>query len=93
MTFWVRARWDSEAGIFRSESNIIGLHLEATTLDGFQEIMVGLVPELIEANHGGHIHCTHKKESIYPVWNYEYGQQLLHTANDILKSAEIREKV
>ena len=45
-SFWVRAKWDHENRIFWSESNIIGLHIEAPTLDEFQEVMTALVPEL-----------------------------------------------
>ena len=56
MTFWVEARWDDEAEIFRSESNITGLHIEAASLDEFQEILSDLVPELLAANHGSDIH-------------------------------------
>ena len=51
MTFWVGARWDDEAEIFRSESNITGLHVEAASLDEFQEILMDLVPELLAANY------------------------------------------
>ena len=49
----MKAHWDGEADIFVSESNIVGLHIEARTLDEFQQIMIDLVPELIAANHGG----------------------------------------
>ncbi|MDE0228001.1 MAG: DUF1902 domain-containing protein [Spirochaetaceae bacterium] len=80
MTFWVGARWDDEAEIFRSESNITGLHVEAASLDEFQEILMDLVPELLAANYGGDIH-TSKKQNTYPVWNYEYGEQLLQPSH------------
>ena len=50
-SFWVKARWDGEVDTFVSESNIVGLHIEARTLDEFQQIMIDLVPELIAANH------------------------------------------
>ena len=56
MTFWVGAHWDDEAEIFSSESNIRGLHIEAASLDEFQEILMDLVPELLAANYGGDIH-------------------------------------
>jgi hypothetical protein len=50
-TFYVRSVWDNEAGVFYSDSDIIGLHIEATTLEEFEELMHTFVPELIVANH------------------------------------------
>ena len=55
MSFWVGARWDDDAEVFRSESNIVGLHIEAESLDEFQAILMDVVPELLAANHGGDI--------------------------------------
>lgn len=49
--YTVKAVWDEEAHVFYSESDIIGLHVEAETLDEFQEIMHEVVGELIVANH------------------------------------------
>ena len=79
-SFWVKARWDAEEKIFRSESNIIGLHIEASTLDEFQEIMSDLVPELVAANHRD-VSKEYSLQEIAPVWNYEYGEQLLQTSH------------
>ncbi|MCG6113626.1 MAG: DUF1902 domain-containing protein [Mesorhizobium sp.] len=50
-TFFVRAAWEAEAGAFVSESDIIGLHIEAATLDEFEDILKEVGPELIVANH------------------------------------------
>lgn len=50
-TFIARAAWEDEAGAFVSESDIIGLHIEATTLDEFEDILKEVAPELIVANH------------------------------------------
>jgi len=50
-TFTVHALWDDDAKVFCSESNIIGLHIEADTLEQFEKIMDELAPELIIANH------------------------------------------
>ena len=50
-TFAVSALWDEEAKVFYSESEIIGLHIEAETLDEFERIMFELAPDLIIANH------------------------------------------
>ena len=51
MNFFVRAVWDEEAKVFLSESDIVGLHIEAATLEEFREIMVDIAPELVLANH------------------------------------------
>ena len=51
MNFFVKAVWDEEAKVFHSNSDIVGLHIEAETLAEFREIMVGIAPELILANH------------------------------------------
>lgn len=49
--FFVKACWDEEAGVYYSESDIIGLHIEADTIEAFEEAMDDAVPELIFANH------------------------------------------
>lgn len=50
-SFSVRAIWDHEASVFFAQSDIIGLHIEATTLEEFQVLMHEYVPDLIVANH------------------------------------------
>lgn len=50
-TFVVKAIWDEEAGVFYSESDIIGLHIEAETLEEFGRIMRENAFDLILANH------------------------------------------
>ena len=50
-SFTVKAVWDNDAGVFYSESDIQGLHIEAVTLDEFEEIMMDAAPDLIVANH------------------------------------------
>jgi hypothetical protein len=49
--FTVTAVWDEEAHVFYSVSDIIGLHIEADTLDGFEALMVDLAPKLVVENH------------------------------------------
>ena len=49
--YWVRAVQDRD--VIRSESNIIGLHIEADTMDQFHEAVLEIAPELIIANHLG----------------------------------------
>lgn len=50
-TFTVKAVWDDEAEVFYAESDIEGLHIEAASLDEFEELIVDTAPELIMANH------------------------------------------
>ncbi len=50
-TYRVRAFWDAEAGVYVADSDIIGLHIEAATLDEFEALLMGLAPDLIVANH------------------------------------------
>jgi hypothetical protein len=49
--FQVRAVWDDEAGAYICESDIIGLHVEAGTLDEFERAVLDCAAELIVANH------------------------------------------
>ena len=51
--FTVEARWDAEAGVYVSSSDIIGLHIEASSLDEFEALVFEHGPELILANHLG----------------------------------------
>ena len=50
-TFKIKALWDAEAEVFYSESDIIGLHIEAATLEEFEQIFLECAVELITANH------------------------------------------
>ena len=50
-TYFVRAVWDLEAHTYYSESNIHGLHIEAPTLDEFEELVFDLGPMMIAENH------------------------------------------
>ncbi len=50
-TFFVAAHWDSEANVYYSDSDIDGLHIEASSLDEFESLVVELAPELIIENH------------------------------------------
>ena len=51
MTFHLAAVWDEAAGVFYSDSNIVGLHIEAETIDEFRAIALDLGREMILANH------------------------------------------
>ncbi|MEM6648880.1 MAG: DUF1902 domain-containing protein [Pseudomonadota bacterium] len=50
-SFQILACWDAEAEVFYSKSNIKGLHIEAVTLDEFEEMIMDVAVELIIANH------------------------------------------
>lgn len=49
--FSVAAHWDEDAKVFYSDSDIIGLHIEAKSIDEFEQIMMELAPGLVIANH------------------------------------------
>ena len=51
--FCVEAQWDAEAGVFVSKSDIIGLHIEASSLDEFEALVFEYGPDLVLANHLG----------------------------------------
>lgn len=48
-SFTVDAKWDDEAKVYYSESDIIGLHIEAETLEEFEQVMMQEAPDLIVA--------------------------------------------
>ena len=50
-SYVVTAVWDTEAQVFCSESDIKGLHVEADTLEAFENLVVDLAPDLIIENH------------------------------------------
>lgn len=50
-TFFVKAVWDGEAGVYVSQSDIAGLHIEAETVDVFEAVMRGVATDLVIANH------------------------------------------
>ncbi|WP_422373292.1 DUF1902 domain-containing protein [Hoeflea sp.] len=50
-TYFVRAVWDEEAEVFVSESDIIGLHIEAETVDEFEAMLRDVATDLVIANH------------------------------------------
>ncbi len=50
-TFFVKPCWDAEAGVFYTESDIEGLHVEAATLEEFRAVVMDAAAELIVANH------------------------------------------
>lgn len=49
-SFTVTATWDPEAGVFYSQSDIPGLHVEAATFDEFVALVRDLAPEMIGDN-------------------------------------------
>lgn len=51
MRFYVKALWDDEAKVFYSESDIVGLHIEAATIEDFVVVMEDLAPQMVLENH------------------------------------------
>lgn len=52
-TFFVVAKWDPDAHVYFSQSDIQGLHIEAGTWEEFESLVAELAPELIIENHLG----------------------------------------
>ena len=49
--FTVKAVWDGEAGVFYSESDITGFHIEARTMEEFGQLVLENAADLIFENH------------------------------------------
>jgi hypothetical protein len=50
-SFTVKAVWDAENAVWVSESDIIGLHVEAASLAEFQDLVAEFAADLIVSNH------------------------------------------
>mgnify|MGYP003576733777 FL=1 len=48
--YTVTAVWDAEAGVYWSQSDIVGLNVEAATLSEFVDLVETLAPELMRDN-------------------------------------------
>ena len=79
MAFYLTAVWDEDAGRFYSDSNIVGLRIEAETIEEFQAIALDLGPEMILANHVTHDDLLTKplKDLIPVIWGSTSGDRLL----------------
>jgi hypothetical protein len=64
--YTVEAVWDAEAGVYFSDSDISGLHIEAKNLEEFEREVFKLAPDLIEANHmtDAGVHSDRAKDRI-----------------------------
>ena len=51
-SFYVKAIWDPEAGVWCSESDIPGLVIETATLAEFESLARDFAPELLASNLG-----------------------------------------
>ena len=49
--FHVTAIWDEEAEIYYSKSDILGLHVEAETIEEFEQVVDEFAVELVIENH------------------------------------------
>lgn len=50
--FYVKAIWDADAGVWCSESNILGLVVETATLSEFEALARHFASELLAENMG-----------------------------------------
>jgi hypothetical protein len=50
--YHVEAKWDPEAKVWVSESDVPGLVIEAETLAEFESLILDLVPEILADNQG-----------------------------------------
>ena len=82
MNFFVKAVWDEEAKVFYSDSDIVGLHIEAETLEEFRKVLVDIAPELILANHVTNDDLLTKslRELVPVIWSSTDGEQLLQAS-------------
>eukprot|EP01035_Chromulina_nebulosa_P056524 gene56523-77460_t len=53
-SYYVAATWDADAGVWISDSNIPGLHVESETLGEFEALAMALAPEMLAENVGIH---------------------------------------
>ena len=79
MAFHLTAVWDEDAGLFYSDSNIVGLHIEAETIEEFQAIALDLGPEMLLANHvtNGDLLTKPLKHLISVIWGSTSGNRFL----------------
>lgn len=52
--YFVKAKWDAEASVWISETNIPGLVIEADTLAEFETLLFDLAPQMLSANANVH---------------------------------------
>ena len=83
MTFHITAVWDEAVGVFYSDSNIVGLHIEAETIEEFRAIAIDLGPEMILANHVTNDDLLTKplKDLIPVIWGSTSGDRLLQPSH------------
>lgn len=55
-SYYVKAIWDGEAGVWISETDIPGLVVEADRLSQFEQLTMQLAPEMLAEN--GDVHGT-----------------------------------
>jgi hypothetical protein len=53
-TYHVEARWDPEAEVWISKTDVAGLVIETATLAEFEALMRRLIPEMLADNEGSH---------------------------------------
>ncbi len=68
-SFKVDAIWDETDGIWYSESDIVGLHIEAETMEEFENLVKEFAADLIGFNHlaGQDLNQVAKEDLITPI--------------------------
>jgi hypothetical protein len=62
-SFYVKANWDAEAGVWYSESDIPGLVLQTETLAEFEDLIRHFAPDLLASNMDIHEPVTIRFEA------------------------------
>ena len=77
----MNAVWDEEAKVFCSCSDIVGLHIEAETIEEFREVLVDIAPELILANHVSNDDLLTKslRDLVPVIWSGTDAERLLQS--------------
>ena len=49
-SYYIKAIWDAEAGVWTSQSDVHGLVIETSTLAEFESLALELAPDMLAAN-------------------------------------------
>jgi hypothetical protein len=66
--YHVQARWDAEAGVWYSQSDVPGLVIETATLAEFEALMRRLAPEMLSDNGGAkHVAVEWSSQGVFEI--------------------------
>ena len=74
MTYYVTPAWERNIAYIGQEQHR-RMHVEAPTLEEFQEVVLDVAPELIVTNHPGA--AAEPPETLLPTTTWNYGEPLL----------------